>query len=347
MDEQGTNDDILILDHALICNTEPGGESAFEFEADVLLLINALAPEPAVKKIDVGRRISRFDLCEARSESKRRNASGWNIVQPAKPGTGLVREPSYLPVRPPLVREKASNIGTSDEIAQPISRDAGAMDLGHLLAEARAFATDYCVMNARTRKALYAALGRTYDLTFYADSQPEAYTRLIEEAGLTIQDRAPYTPIIKLVFGPDYDKTRVAEFAAAIVYGRGKSLSVGSFSGFLEDFDGGLKAVVSLERLMRHGEDRTTTGSARNEARPAIAYKLRKISLQTWSDLSSEGDEFALLMARRLPDGGVAMVGEVPRDIALLEKAARKLLANLGRAAEDKAASQKNYTEVV
>ena len=347
MAEQGTNDDILILDQALMCNTEPGGESAFEFEAGVLLLSNALAPEPVVKKIDVGRRISKFDGCETRSENNRGNSLGWNIVHPPTPGIVPVTESSLLLVRSFLVSEKAPNLSPSDKTAQPISSDPGAMDLGHLVAEARAFATDYCVMNARTRKALYAALGRTYDLTFYADSQPEAFTRLIEEAGLIIQDRAPYTPIIKLVFGADYDKTRVAEFAAAIVYGRGKGLPVGSFSGFLEEFDGGLKAVVSLERLMRQGDHHALAGSVRHKARQAIACKLRKISLQNWSNLRSEGDEFALFMARRLPDGSVAMVGEIPRDIALLEKAARKLLANLGCAAEDKSGSQKNYTEVV
>ena len=347
MEEQGTNDDVLTLDQALICSTEPGGESAFEFEADVLLLSNPLAPEPVVKKIDVGRRISKFGAYEAQSENKNGTSSGWNIVDPPKPGTGPGREPSFLPLRSVLVSEKTPNLGTSDKTAQPISSDTGSVDLGHLVAEARAYATDYFVMNARTRKALYAALGRTYDLTLCADNQPEAYARLIEKAGLTIQDRAPYTPIIKLVFGVDYDKTRVAEFAAAIAYGRGKGLPVGSFSDFLEAFDGGLKAVVSLERLMRQGDDHDPAGSARFKARQAIACKLRKISLQTWSNLSSEGDEFALLMARRLPDGSVAMVGEIPRDIALLEKAARKLLANLGPAAEVRSESQKSYTEVV
>jgi hypothetical protein len=162
--------------------------------------------------------------------------------------------------------------------------------------------------------------------------------RLIEEAGLTIQDRAPYTPLIKLVFGAGYDRTRVAEFAAVIVYGRRKNLPVGSFSDFLETFDGGLKAVVGLERLMRKGDDSGNANGARNEARPEIARRLRQISLETWDDLSSEGAEFALLMARRLPDGSIALVGEVPRDVALLEKAARKLLANLGRTDDDQAA---------
>lgn len=326
MEKNGIVDDILLLDHELLLNTESGGESAIEFEKDVLLLTNALAPEPVVKKIDVGPRISRLDAPEARAENDRRKDTGWNIVHLSK-------------------QEKNPNVTIGG--VRPTSSDAGAADLTKLLAEARAFANDYGAMNLRTRQALYAALGRTYDITLYAGSQPGTYARLIEEAGLTVQDRAPYTPIIKLVFGADYDRTRIAEFAAAIGYGRRKNLPVGSFPGFLEAFNGGLKAVVGLERLLRKGDDDCHPGITPNEARPAIARKLRAVSPLSWTDLPSQGDEFTLLVARRLPDGSVAMVGEVPRDIALLEKAARKLLANLGRADEDNAASQGNYTEGV
>ncbi len=338
MEREKANDDILLLDNALIGPTEPGGESAIEFEENVLLLCNALAPEPVVKKIDVGPRISNFELAAARIEPKRAtdsgNAMGWHITQSSTRGDGPATEPTRSPAPAFLINNSASKLAVSDNSAQPRSGASESTDLTHLLAQARAFATDYGIMNVRARKALYAALGPTYDLTFYADSQPEAYTRLIEESGLTIQDRAPYTPIIKLVFGADYDKTRVTEFAAAIAYGRRKNLPVGGFSDFLATFDGGLKAVVALERLIRSGEDHKGADSTRNEARPTIARKLRNISLQTWDALSSEGDEFALLMARRLPDGSIAMVGEVPRDVALLEKAARKLLANLGRIEE-------------
>jgi hypothetical protein len=203
-----------------------------------------------------------------------------------------------------------------------------------MLTEARACAAEYGVMTARTRKALYAALGQTYDLTFYADSWPGEYARLLEEAGLTMQNRAPYSPIVKLVFGTDYDKKRVTEFAAAIIYGRRKNVSAGSFSDYLESFAGGLKAVVGLERLIRKGEDDDGSDGARTETHPAIARKLREIAPQPWTELGAGGDEFSLVLTRRLADGSIAMVGEVPRDIAMLEKAARKLLANQGRPAD-------------
>ena len=47
--------------------------------------------------------------------------------------------------------------------------------------------------------------------------EPEEYNELIEDSGLTVQDRAPMTPIVKLVFGHDYDKTRLTEYAAVLV----------------------------------------------------------------------------------------------------------------------------------
>ena len=42
--------------------------------------------------------------------------------------------------------------------------------------------------------------------------------------------------------------------------------------------------------------------------------------------MATEGGEFTLLVARRLPSGEVVLLGEVGDDIALLERAARKLL---------------------
>ncbi|MBK6706878.1 MAG: hypothetical protein IPG54_05115 [Sphingomonadales bacterium] len=338
MEQNDANDNILLLDNALIFNSEPGGESAIGFEQDVLLLSNALAPEPVVKKIEVGPRISRFELAAAQTGHNRttdpENALGWNILKSSPKDSGMGEQPQHALVTAPLSSVDAPSQRASNEAAKPESDATRLVDLVQLLAEAQAFANEYGAMNARTRSALYATLERTYDLTFFADSQPDAWSRLIDEAGLKVQDRAPYTPIIKLVFGADYDKTRITEFAAAIAYGRRKNVAVGSFSAFIDAFDGGLKAMVALERMMRKGDYDNNTDSVQIEARPAIVDKLRKISLQNLDDLSSEGDEFALLMARRLPDGSIAVLGEVPHNIALLEKAARTFLANAGRTDE-------------
>ena len=44
------------------------------------------------------------------------------------------------------------------------------------------------------------------------------------------------------------------------------------------------------------------------------------------TELAAEGSEFTLLVARRLPDGTVVLLGEVSGDVPLLERAARHLL---------------------
>ena len=39
-----------------------------------------------------------------------------------------------------------------------------------------------------------------------------------------------------------------------------------------------------------------------------------------------DGAEFALVMVRRTPEGALEIIGEVPDDVPLVERAARKLL---------------------
>lgn len=47
---------------------------------------------------------------------------------------------------------------------------------------------------------------------------------------------------------------------------------------------------------------------------------------QGFEAIGPEGSEFALVMIRRSEAGEVAMLGEVPQDIALVERAARRLI---------------------
>ena len=59
---------------------------------------------------------------------------------------------------------------------------------------------------------------RSHGLRFRAGCRARAqdYAELLEESGREGQARAPMTPIVKLVFGIDYDKARLTEFAAAL-----------------------------------------------------------------------------------------------------------------------------------
>ncbi|MEL6528779.1 MAG: hypothetical protein AAFQ27_02395 [Pseudomonadota bacterium] len=207
-------------------------------------------------------------------------------------------------------------------INEELPDDAGMYDC---LAAARELAQNARASEDRSRQALYAAVGRAYDFSLAAQAEPEEYNELIEESGLNVQDRAPMTPVVKLVFGSDYDKTRLTEYAAVLSHAHRLELERGSLAGFLADADGGLKGVVKAERRLRREESGKTV-EPENAVRHALAKKLRELEALTLEALASEGPEFALVMVRRDESGSVDLIGEVPEDVALVERAARKLV---------------------
>ncbi|WP_436278012.1 PAS domain-containing protein [Parerythrobacter lacustris] len=193
------------------------------------------------------------------------------------------------------------------------------------LAEARELALAAHSSEDRSRSALYAAVSRAYDVCLAAEDDPEEFSELVAESGLTTQDRAPMTPVVKLVFGVDYDKTRLAEYASVLAHARRLSVGRGELAGFLTQAEGGLKGVVQTERRLRKEEAGKAVAPA-DAVRPSLAKKLRKLETRELADLSSEGAEFGVVMIRRLEDGSIAVLGEISDDIALVEKVARKLV---------------------
>jgi hypothetical protein len=203
--------------------------------------------------------------------------------------------------------------------------DAAGMELGDWLAAAREMAALARNNEDRTRSALYDAIGRAYDFSLAATGATEEFDELLADAGLTMQDRAPMTPVVKLVFGADYDKTRLTEYAAALTHAHRLELAQGSLGDFLRTAEGGLKGVVKAERRLRRAE----TGQAvepLDAPRHALAKKLRALPGQSFDSLSSEGNEFALVMIRRDENGIIVVLGEVPDDVALVERAGRRLI---------------------
>jgi hypothetical protein len=199
------------------------------------------------------------------------------------------------------------------------------MGLADWLASARELAQVAQGSEDRTRSTLYAAIGRAYDFSLAAADAPEEFDELVTDSGLTVQDRAPMTPVVKLVFGAEYDKTRLTEYASALGHAHRLGLDRGALADYLSSAPGGLKGVVTAERLLRREESGKSV-EVRETPREALARKLRKLDYQSLDAVSPDGNEFTLLVARRLPNGGVVLLGEVSNDVALLEKAARKLL---------------------
>jgi hypothetical protein len=194
-----------------------------------------------------------------------------------------------------------------------LDADAGLADR---LWVARETAESVKAGEGRTRVSLYRALALAYDFAMAAEQTPDEYAELLEESGVKAQARAPMTPIVKLVFGVDYDKARLTEFAAALSYARRQDIAAGGFQDFIEKQHGGLKALVAAERQARRPEPKPDT---RGEVARARLRHATPISL---ADLPS-AEEFAVVVTRRGADGRHEAVA-VLDDETLIERAIRK-----------------------
>ena len=203
----------------------------------------------------------------------------------------------------------------SDEVPPEIVLDDNA-GLADRLWAARETADAVKAADTRSRAALYRALSQAYDFALATEREPEDYAELLEESGVKAQARAPMTAIVKLVFGIDYDKSRLTEFAAALSYGRRQGIEQGAFFKFIEGQAGGLKALVAAERQAKRPEPKpdTRAEAARAKLRAAAPLALESVSAEA---------EFALVLARRCADGGVEPIAVVD-DEAMIERAIKR-----------------------
>ena len=170
--------------------------------------------------------------------------------------------------------------------------------------------------DGRTRAALYRALAMAYDFAIAAKRVPDEYAEILEDSGVKAQARAPMTPIVKLVFGIDYDKTRLTEFAAALSYAQRQEVDFGGFQDFIDKQAGGLKALVAAAREARRPEPRPDT-----RAEEARAWLRTTVPLSL--DEMQGDEEFRLVVTRRRADGGYEAVAVVA-DEAMLDRAIRR-----------------------
>ncbi|MFM7349077.1 MAG: hypothetical protein ACKO01_06255 [Erythrobacter sp.] len=251
----------------------------------------------------------------------------------------VVEPPIEEPQEEPVAEDGAANEAHEDEAeaeaeaearalaAEPLllpelSADAGLYDC---LAEARELARAADSTEDRSRSALYAAVSRAYDFSLAAAEAPQDYAELIADAGLAVQERAPMTPVVKLVFGHDYDKTRLTEYAAVLTHAHRLKLQRGSLATYLAETEGGVKAIVKAERRLRReaqGKPVEDPGAVRE----ALAHALRDLEAITLEHLDGAGPEFALVLVRRDEIGCAEILAELPEDVAWIEKAARKIV---------------------
>jgi hypothetical protein len=304
MADDDSSGDVLMLDQELLLGGDAGGDEAFPMEPDVLLLDTPMFPAGPIITVEL--------------EPGRYSP----VVPEPRFGRGL--------------RDESTDSGATSQSAPTVADPAPQLKgLEYLLEAARQSAEIYKADEARTRKALYATLAGAYDLSLAMIRDPAGFARIRQRAGLKMQDRAPMTAVLKLVFGQDFDKARLTEYAAVLAHGQRELVPPGGFLEFLAGAQGGLKGLVLEERARRRGEE-GRTAAPRTAPRREVAERLRKLCVQSLHQLESEGDEFTLVILRRTPDGAIGGVSEVPRDVALLERAARRQFEDRERDGRDR-----------
>ena len=209
------------------------------------------------------------------------------------------------------------DLSTDEDVAADPGADA---ELADWLALARETAERAVAADSRSRGALYQAVGKAWDFALAAQEQPEAFAALLDDAGLAVQDRAPMTPVVKLVFGAAYDKTRLAEYACVLGHARDEGVRRGELAAYLDRYPGGLKGLVKDARARRKpaesGERADTKLEALRRAHPALILE------------HDAGDaEFVVLIARAMPGGHIGIVAKAADDPALVAKLAKKAVA--------------------
>lgn len=222
---------------------------------------------------------------------------------------------------PPTAISPGFDAVAADEEDLPVSEFApdGGETLWDWLAAARETADAATHSESRSRQFLYRALSLAYDFAAVADHRPEEYAELLSDNKIVALARAPMTPIVKLVFGIGYDKTRLAEYGMALSHGRRLGIGIGGFQAALESHPGGLKGMVHAERAERRPTPKATT-EASDAARDRARGMPPKLIIESPGD-----EEFVLLVARRVDQAHVGVLGALPEDVALVQKALRAL----------------------
>ena len=196
-------------------------------------------------------------------------------------------------------------------------------DLAGRLAVARANAAAVHTADQRSRAALYRALGNAYDFHLASAGDPEGFAALLAEAGLKVQARAPMTAVAKLVFGADYDKTRLTEFASALGAAVRAGVPAGGFIAFVVGAEGGLKGLVQRARAAKNAE----TAKPAAKTTETVRERLRASAPLGHLDIQTD-EEFVLLVAKKSDSGGIDVLEAVPYTENLLEVALKRLAAH-------------------
>ena len=237
-----------------------------------------------------------------------------DVGEMVEPGFAALEGPApYASTAPAAV--VAADVAEEPETPTELDDDAGLADW---LALARETAAAAQSADSRSRGALYAAVGRAWDFALAAAARPDDFAELLADAGLKAQDRAPMTPLVKLVFGAAYDKTRLAEYACVLGHARDNGIARGALPAYLDGYSGGLKALLRDERG-RNRPDRAKPAATNSAVQ---LETLRAMPPAIMLPIAGE-QEFVVLIARRVDADHVGLIASINGD----DPAWTKLLA--------------------
>lgn len=166
-----------------------------------------------------------------------------------------------------------------------------------LVEESREIAKSILRVDNRSRNTLYKVLEMAYGLFGETQKDRRSYEALLAGAGIREQERAPFTPIVKLIFGKNYDKTRLTEYAAALSFADRQNIPKEQVHDFLDDQPGGIKGCVKLERKAR----REAKGDVvdRLDAALDILRKAPVLARVKAPEILCDQDEVIMILARK------------------------------------------------
>lgn len=208
------------------------------------------------------------------------------------------------------------------DVFPPVKIPGGDAALADLLIYAQTHVEAALACEERSRASLYAAIGRAYDFAIAARGRPDDYAALLVKAGIAAQARAPMTPLVKLVFGSGYDKTRLAEYACVLSHAMRRDIPRGGLADVLMQQPGGVKALVQLERSARRAKG---DGRAPVNRTQALRKRLRNRPVHQLIDMDIGDAEFVVLVARRSENGALGIVAMVEQDDPLIDKVMRRV----------------------
>ena len=234
------------------------------------------------------------------------------------------QQPPSTATAPAWASGPSAEIGSDSEdhdmvhdhaVPAPPALPGAALPLADQLVLAQQSAAAVRAADTRSRAALYRALGRAHDFAIAADADPEGYAALLDLARITPQARAPMTPIAKLVFGADYDKTRLTEFAAVLAHAHRANVPAGALADFLDMAEGGIKGIVAAERALRRG----AASPARADGVRARLAALAPVASIELTDIMA--GELIVLVARRRDGATFDIIGTLAQGDAAADRA--------------------------